>query len=68
MIERIDLSGFANKRFSRSVLKELVEGLSLLPCIRSIALRNNGINDDCEREILDLFRIPRVKCIDLSGN
>jgi hypothetical protein len=57
MLERVDLSGFRYKRFSRAGLKELVEGLALLPCIRSLSLKDNGINDDCEREIMDLFNI-----------
>ncbi len=68
MLERIDLSGFKNIRFSRAGLKELVEGLHLLPCIRSVALRGNGIGDDCDREILDILSITKIKCIDLSNN
>ena len=31
-------------------------------------LRENGINEDCEAEILELFTITNVKCIDLSKN
>jgi hypothetical protein len=68
MLERIDLSGFRYRRFSRAGMKELLEGLALLPTIRSVSLRDNGINDEYEREILDIFNIPKVKCIDLSHN
>lgn len=68
MIEKIDLSGFRYKRFSRSAMKELLEGLALLPCIRTLCLRDNGINDDCDREILEIFNITKIKCIDLSNN
>ncbi len=68
MLEKIDISGFRSKRFSRAGLKELIEGLSLLPCIRSVCLRDNGIDDESEREILEIFNIPKIKCIDLSKN
>ena len=68
MLDTINLAGFRYKRFSRSGLKELVEGLQLLPCIRSLSLRNNGIGDDCDKEILDIFSITKIKCIDLSNN
>ncbi len=67
-LEKIDLSGFRTKRFSRSGLRELIDGISLLPCIRTIILRDNGIADDCESEILELFMNPNIKCIDLSKN
>jgi hypothetical protein len=62
------LSGFRTKRFSRSGLKELIDGISLLPCIRTIILRDNGIGDDCETEILEMIMNPNIKCIDLSKN
>lgn len=68
MIEKIELSGFRLKRFSRSAMKELIEGLALLPCIRTLILRDNGITDECEREILEIFNINKIKCIDLSKN
>jgi len=31
-------------------------------------LRDNGITDECDREILEIFNIPKIKCIDLSKN
>ena len=68
MMEKIDISGYSFKRFSRSGMKELLEGLALLPCIRTVVLRDNGIDDDCEREVLELFNITKIKCIDLSNN
>lgn len=67
-LEKIDLSGFRTKRFSRAGFKELLEGLYQLPCIRTIILRDNGINEDCEAEVLELFNITTIKCIDLSKN
>lgn len=68
MIERLDLSGFRLRRFSRAGMKELIEGLILLPCIRSVSLRNNGITDEFDREISEILTLPKIKCIDLSGN
>lgn len=46
MIQTIDLSGFRDRRISRSGLRELLDGLELMPCIRSLNLSNNGIIDD----------------------
>lgn len=67
-LEKIDLSGFKNRRFSRAGFRELLEGIQNLPCMRTIVLKDNGINEDCELEILELFSITNVKCIDLSKN
>ena len=63
---KIDLSGFRHTGVSRSALKELIDGIEVLPAIRSVNLRNNAITDDCEREILALFDFNKVRCIDLS--
>lgn len=54
-LERVDLSGFRHRRFSRAGFRELLEGLSLLPCLRTVILRDNGLNEDCESEVLELF-------------
>jgi hypothetical protein len=67
-IMKIDISGFRDRGVSRSALKELVDGIDGLPCLRSVCLRNNGITDDCEREILALFDQQKVRSIDLSQN
>lgn len=67
-LEKIDLSGYKTKRFTRAGLKELVEGISLLPCIRTVILRDNGIGDECEAELLELIANTSIKCLDLSKN
>jgi len=67
-LEKIDLSGFRLKRFSRSGFRELLEGLSMLPCIRTVILRDNGINDECESEIMELLSMNTIRFIDLSKN
>ena len=64
----IDLSGFKERRISRSGLRELLDGMELLPCVRSLNLSNNGITDEFDREILALFDMIKVKAIDLSFN
>lgn len=68
LITKIDLSGFKNLRFSRAGLQELVMGVDRLPCIRSVSLKNNGVCDEHDKEILALMSIQKVKCIDLSCN
>ena len=68
MIQTINLSGFKDRRISRSGLRELLDGIELLPCIRSLNLSNNGITDDFDKEVLALFDIPKIKAIDLSFN
>ena len=67
-METIDLSGFRSRRFSRAALRELVEGIAVLPAIRSVILKDNGITDECESEIIELISLPMIKCVDLSRN
>jgi len=68
LITRIDLSGFKNLRFSRAGLQDLIIGIDRLPCIRSISLKNNGIADEHDREILTLLSITKIRAVDLSCN
>ena len=68
MIQTIDLSGFKDRRISRSGLRELLDGLELMPCIRSLNLSNNGITDDFDKEILAIFDMPKIRAINLSLN
>lgn len=68
MIQTIDLSGFKDRRISRSGLRELLDGLEMMPCIRSLNLSGNGITDDFDKEVLALFDMPKIKAIDLSFN
>ena len=55
MITKIDLSGFAHCSISRSSIKELLESIEMLPCLKSLSLRNNGITDEYDKEILTIF-------------
>lgn len=68
MITVIDLSGFRERRISRSGLRELLDSLELMPCMRSLNLSNNGITDDFDKEVLALFDHSKIKSIDLSFN
>ena len=45
-----------------------MEGLELMPCIRSLNLSNNGITDEFDKEILEIFDITRIRAINLSRN
>jgi len=65
---RIDLSGFKSLRFSRAGLKELLDGISNMPQVRSLNLRHNGIGDEHEKEVLAIFNIKTIKNLDLSCN
>ena len=49
-------------------MSELLEGISFLPCIRAVVLRNNGIDDSYVEEVEALFRNQMIKSIDLSQN
>ena len=64
----IDLSGFKERRISRSGLRELLDGLEILPCIRSLNLSNNGITDEFDKEVLAIFDLSKIKAINLSFN
>ena len=54
--------------FAKAGLQELVSGMDRLPVIRAVSLRNNGINDEHEKEILALLSISKIKSVDLSCN
>jgi len=55
-------------RFSRAGLRELVLGIDKLPFIRAIGLKNNGINEIHEKEILELMCLSKIRSLDLSCN
>ena len=62
------MSGFKDRRISRAGLRELKDGIELLPCIRSLNLSNNAITDDFDKEVLEIFDLTKIKAIDLSFN
>ena len=66
MLTKIDLSGFRN--VSRSSIKELMESCELMPCLKSLSLRNNQITDDYSTEILSIFDNKAITNVDLSQN
>ena len=39
-----------------------------MPCIRSVNLSNNGITDEFDKEILEIFDTQKIKAINLSRN
>ena len=57
LLTKIDLSGFKFLRFSRAGLQELAFGIDKMPCIKSVSLKNNGIGDEHDKEILALMSI-----------
>lgn len=66
MITKIDLSGF--NQVSRSSIKELLESCEMMPCLKTLSLRNNGITDDYSTEILAIFDNKGITNVDLSQN
>ncbi len=66
MLTKIDLSGF--DFVSRSSIKELLEAVELMPCMRALSLRNNRITDDYETEVLSIFNNKSLVYVDLSQN
>ena len=44
-------------RLSRAGLRELVLGVEKLPFIRAITLKNNGINEIHEKEVLEIMSL-----------
>lgn len=67
-IEVVELSGFHGWGVTRAALKELIDGVNLLPNVKMIKLWNNGLNDDFVEEIEQIFEIDKIKSIDLQGN
>jgi hypothetical protein len=68
MLTKLDLSGFAMKGFNRSLLREVLQTLPQLPCLRAVSLRNNNIDEEYEREVLSIFEHKQIQSIDLSRN
>lgn len=66
MITKISLDNFGE--VSRSSIKELLESIELMPCLKSLSLRNNRITDDYDKEILAIFDNKSITNIDLSNN
>jgi hypothetical protein len=51
MVEKIDLSNFRGKNFSRAGFREFLEGIEDMRCLSTIVLKNNGINDNYIEEL-----------------
>jgi Leucine-rich repeat (LRR) protein len=66
MITKISLDNFGE--VSRSSIKELLESIDLMPCLKALSLRNNRITDDYDKEILAIFDNKSITNVDLSNN
>jgi Leucine-rich repeat (LRR) protein len=59
MITKIDMSSlFAT--ISCIGMRQLVDGIAELPCLRSLNLSNNKMNDEYEKEILPIFDLKKI--------
>jgi len=65
-IEVVELSGFQGRGVTRAALKELIEGINLMPNVKMLKLKNNGLTDDFVEEIEQSFEMEKLKSIDLS--
>ena len=68
LLQKIDVSGFGGQKLSRAGFRELIDGVELLPSVKSLNLSNNNITDDFQAEILAFFDMTKIKAIDLSRN
>lgn len=68
ILQEINLCGFENKGFSKTAFKNLVEGIKNSSFVKKVALRENGINDECKEEIFELLVNTRITALDLSAN
>ena len=66
MLTCIDLSGFGE--CSKTSLKDLTEAVELMPCLRAVSLRQNGITDDYDGELLALLSCKALVKLDFSQN
>ena len=67
-IEVVELSGFNGRGVTRAALKELIEGINLLPNVKMLKLKNNGLTDDFVEEVEQIFDMEKLRSIDLSAN
>jgi hypothetical protein len=51
MVEKIELSNYRNKNFSRAAFREFLESIADMRCLKSLILSNNGIDDSYLEEI-----------------
>jgi hypothetical protein len=51
MVEKIELSNYKNKNFSRAAFREFLESIADMRCLNSLILSNNGIDDTYLEEI-----------------
>jgi hypothetical protein len=67
MITKIDLSSlFAS--ITPMGMRQMLEGAAELPCLRSLNLSNNRMDDEYEKEICSIFDNKKIAAIDLSKN
>lgn len=50
-IEIVEISGFVGRHVTRAALWELIEGINLLPNVKFLKLKNNGLTDEFVEEI-----------------
>ncbi len=67
MSEKIELSGFRGKNFTRAGFREFLEGIEDMRCLSTLILKNNGIDDEYIEE-LGMLGLTQRCCCPTSGS
>lgn len=62
MVEKIDLSNYRGKNFSRAAFREFLESIADMRCLKSIVLSNNGIDETFLEEISKRCSLEMAYC------
>lgn len=68
LLQVIDLCGYRERKFSKIGLRMLVDSIQEMPCLTTLLLRHNGIDDSYRDELISLFSNRTICKVDLSNN
>lgn len=68
LIETIDLSGYASRNFNRMGFKDLLDSIQDVKTLKSLNLKNNGIDDSYVDELKFIITNTSISVLDLSNN
>ena len=68
LIQKLDLSHFANKEITHELMRKVIEGLKILKSVQILILSHNDLNDSYIDLIIDFLLLPGLSQIDLSYN
>jgi hypothetical protein len=68
MVQRIDLSSYRHREFSRAAFREFIESIGDMRCLSTLILKNNGIDDNYLNELELILGNSRITRLNLSQN